>query len=45
VQVYEQEKKLEETLTDPSNIFNRDEMCFLICSSKPKYAESKPMKN
>jgi hypothetical protein len=31
--VYVQEKKLEETLTDPSKIFNRDEMGFLICSS------------
>jgi hypothetical protein len=31
VQVYLKEKKLKETVTDPSKIFNRDEMCFLIC--------------
>jgi len=37
VQVYVQEKKLEETVTDPSKIFNRDEMSFLICSSTGRF--------
>jgi hypothetical protein len=41
VQVYIQEKKLEETLTDPSKIFNRDEMCFLMRSSTGRVLATK----
>jgi hypothetical protein len=43
--VYEQEKKLEKTLTDPSKIFNRDEMCFLIRSSTGRVLETKGARN
>jgi hypothetical protein len=45
VQLYIKEKKLEESMNDPSRIFNGDETCFQICPSTGRVLATKGARN